>query len=46
MKEFNKHALYQHSKFKLLSELESKWLENISIEITKKEENVQFTVDL
>ena len=36
MKEFNKRALYQHSKFKLLSELESK-----SIETTEKEENVQ-----
>lgn len=36
MKEFNKRALYQHSKFKLLSKLESK-----SIETTEKEENVR-----
>ena len=36
IKEFNKLALYQHSKYKLLSELESK-----SIETTEKEENVR-----
>lgn len=44
MKQFNERVLNKPNKFKLMSELESEWPENIqsrSMETTEKEENVQ-----